>query len=62
MREKLRVMVKEDFDEEMNALAVIVAVLKPMGFDSKWRVLNYILVRMLGHRSWGLGRPKTDEP
>ena len=54
-------MVKEDYDEELNAMAVIVAVLKPLGFDAKWRILNYALVRMLGHRSWGLAKPKTDE-
>ena len=60
MREKLRVMVKEDFDEELNAMAVIVAVLKPLGFDAKWRVLNYVLVRMLGHRSWGLRKPNDE--
>ena len=51
----------EDYDDESNAMAVIVAVLKPLGFDSKWRVLNYVLVRMLGHRSWSLNKPKTDD-
>lgn len=61
MREKLRVMLNEDFDEELNAMAVMVAVLKPLSWDAKWRVLDYILVRMLGDRGWRLERPMGEK-
>jgi len=60
MKAKLRVMLAEDFDEELNAIAAITILLKRLTFDQQWRVLNYILVRLWG-RSWLLSRPKSDQ-
>ena len=57
--DKLRVMMKEDHDDESNALCAIVLLLKRLTFDQQWRVLNYVMVRLWG-RSWILGRPKGD--
>jgi hypothetical protein len=52
-------MVKEDFDEELNAMNVCVLLLGRLSFDQQWRILNYILVRLMG-RSWSLGKPVSD--
>lgn len=60
MEKRFRVMLADDYDEELNAMAVIVAMLQPLTWDKKWRILNYILVRMLGDRGWGLQRPRGD--
>jgi hypothetical protein len=59
MKNKLRVMIQEDFDEELNAINVCVLLLKRLSFDQQWRVLNYIVVRLMG-RSWSLGKPTSD--
>jgi len=59
MKEKLRVMVKEDFDEELNTISVCTLMLKRLTFDQQWRVLNYLLVRLMG-RSWALSKPASD--
>jgi len=59
VKDKLRVMLVEDFDRELNAMAVTVQVLKNLTFDQQWRVLNYVIVRLIG-RSWSLNRPKRD--
>lgn len=58
-KEKLRLMTKEDFDEETNAIAVVMAVMRRLTFDQQWRVMNYVLVRMWG-RTWLLARPQGD--
>ena len=60
-KKKLRVMLDEDYDTETNAMAVCVEVLSLLTFDQAWRVLNYLCVRILKHRSWSLGRPKGDK-
>jgi len=57
--DKLRVMIKEDFDEESNAMNVIIILLKRLNFDQQWRVLNYVVIRLWG-RTWLLNRPKSD--
>ena len=59
MRKHLKLMKEEDFDLEVNALAVCFKVLKPLGFDGQWRVLNYLLVRLL-NRTWALAKPVSD--
>jgi hypothetical protein len=59
VKDKLRVMIQEDFDEELNAMNVCVLLLKRLTFDQQWRVLNYIVVRLMG-RSWSLGKPASD--
>ena len=59
MKAKLRVMIAEDFDEELNAIAVITILLKRLTFDQQWRVINYVIVRLWG-RTWLLARPKSD--
>lgn len=59
MKEKLRVMIVEDFDEELNAMSVVTIILKRLSFDQQWRVLNYVIVRLWG-RTWLLARPKSD--
>lgn len=60
MKAKLRVMMTEDFDEELNAMSAITILLKRLTFDQQWRVLNYVLVRLWG-RTWLLARPKSDQ-
>lgn len=60
MKKHLRVMLDEDYDHETNALSVCTKVLSELSFDQAWRVLNYLLVRILGHRSWSLSRPSSD--
>ena len=59
MKDKLRVIMKEDFELELNALAVCVTVLKPLSWDQHWRVFNYLLVRFLG-RGWILNKPQSE--
>ena len=59
MKEKLRVIMAEDYGQELNALAVCTTVLKPLGFEGQWRVLGYLLVRFLG-RSWQIAKPASD--
>ena len=56
MKGKLRVMMTEDFDVELNALSVITIMLKPFSFDAQWRILNYVIARTLG-RAWTLNKP-----
>ena len=46
-------------DSELRALAGCWALLRPLGWDTQWRVLNYLLVRVLG-RSWMLPKPESD--
>lgn len=46
-------------DEEAQAIGRIIRLLENRTFDAKWRMLNYVLVRMLG-RSWRLNLPATD--
>jgi len=60
-KDKYRSMMAKDFDEELNAMNVCTLLLKRLTFDQQWRVLNYLLVRLLG-RSWTLSRPKSDNP
>ena len=55
-KKNLRVMMSEDFDVEVNALAVCDAMLRQLSFDQQWRVFNYLLARRLG-RSWILSLP-----
>ena len=59
MKDKFRVMMKEDFDEELNAMNVCVLLLERLTFDQQWRVLNYIIVRLMG-RSWSFNKPMSD--
>jgi hypothetical protein len=48
-----------DYDTESNTVAVCVKLLDRLNFDQKWRVLNYLLSRVLG-RSWALNKPKGE--
>ncbi len=59
MKQKLRVIMSEDFDEELNAIAAITILLNRLPFDAQWRVLNYVVVRLWG-RCWSFSRPKAD--
>ena len=59
MKEKLRVMIAEDFDDELNALSVITIMLRRFSFDAQWRILNYIIARTLG-RAWILSKPANE--
>lgn len=59
-QQKLRVMMADDFDEELNTLSACTILLKKLTFDQQWRVLNYLLIRCFG-RSWALSRPASDE-
>jgi len=59
MKAKFQVMLSEDFDEELNAIAVITILLRRLTFDQQWRVLNYAIVRILG-RPWSLAKPAGD--
>lgn len=56
MKDKLRVMLADDFDAELNALNIITIMLKQFGWDSQWRILNYVIARTLG-RKWILPKP-----
>lgn len=53
---QMRVMLEENYEDELNALAVITLQLKRFNFDTQWRILNYVIARCLG-RSWILGKP-----
>lgn len=46
-------------DEEARAIGHIIKILENRTFDAKWRMLNYVLIRMLG-RSWRLSPPAGD--
>jgi hypothetical protein len=58
-RDKVRVMLQDDFEEELNSMSVCYLLLQRLSFDQQWRVLNYLLVRLMG-RSWSLPKPMTD--
>ena len=60
IKDKFRVIMKEDYDEELNALTACFKLLNVLSFDQKHRVLNYLLVRLF-NRSWALVKPKGDE-
>lgn len=45
--------------QETFALVKSIELLSPLCWDQQWRVLNYLLIRLLG-RSWSLNKPATD--
>lgn len=59
MKNKFQVMLKEDFDEELNAMSACYHLLRPLSFDKQWRVINYLLARLLG-RAWILNKPVSE--
>ena len=60
IKDKFRVIMKEDYDEELNALSVCFKLLNVLSFNQQHRVLNYLLVRLF-NRAWAVVKPKEDE-
>lgn len=56
---KNKVMLAEDYDDELNTLAAVTIMMKRLTFDQQWRILNYLLVRLWG-RTWTLSKPASD--
>jgi hypothetical protein len=58
-KEKIRVMLQDDYEKELNTRSVCYLLLKELQWDAQWRVFNYLLARIFG-RSWLLSRPASD--